>query len=69
LKSVLSNSDAVLSDVVRLFTYLYREQDVPKLRELLKRHFQNNPPANSVSIVQSLTHEDILIEIEATVVI
>lgn len=69
LKSVLSNSNARLSDVVRLVTYLSRKQDVTELRELLARHFPINPPANSVSIVQSLTHDDILIEIEATAVL
>lgn len=66
LKSVLANSGAELSDIVKLVTYLRREQDVPNVRELLSRHFPINPPANSVCIVQSLTHKDILIEIEAT---
>lgn len=69
LKTVLSDSGAQLTDVVRLVTYLSRKQDVPELRELLSRHFADNPPANSVSIVQSLTHDDILIEIEATAVL
>ena len=69
LKLVLSDSGANLSDVVRLVTYLSRTQDVPNVRKLLARHFPVNPPANSVCVVQSLTHQDILIEIEATAVL
>jgi len=69
LKHVLSDSGAQLSDVVRLVTYLSRKQDVPLVRELLARHFPKKPPANSVCVVQSLTHEDILIELEATAVL
>ena len=69
LEAVLRNSGAELSDIVRLVTYLSRQQDVPEARELLKRHFPINPPANSVCIVQSLTHQDILVEIEATAVL
>jgi 2-iminobutanoate/2-iminopropanoate deaminase len=68
LKATLSNSGAQLTDIVRLVTYLSRKEDVAELRELLNRHFPVNPPANSVSIVQSLTHQDILIELEATAV-
>lgn len=66
LKQVLTDSGASLSDVVKLVTYLCRTQDVPLARDLLARHFPENPPANSVCIVQGLTHEDILLEIEAT---
>ena len=69
LTKVLSNSGAKLSDVVKLVTYLRRAQDVPLVRELLARHFPENPPANSVCVVQCLTHEDILIEIEAIAVL
>ena len=69
LKHVLSGSGANLSDVVKLVTYLSRTQDVPSVRKLLARYFPVNPPANSVCIVQSLTHEDILIEVEATAVL
>jgi len=69
LKLVLSGSGAKLTDIVKLVTYLSRAQDVPSVRELLARHFPVNPPANSVCVVQSLTHKDILIEIEATAVL
>lgn len=69
LNKVLTNSGANLSDVVKLVTYLRRTEDVPLVRDLLARHFPENPPANSVCIVQSLTHEDILIEMEATAVL
>ena len=69
LKHVLSGSGANLSDVVKLVTYLSRTQDVPSVRKLLARYFPVNPPANSVCVVQSLTHEDILIEMEATAVL
>lgn len=69
LSKVLANSGAKLSDVVKLVTYLRRSQDVPLVRDLLARHFPENPPANSVCIVQSLTHVDILIEMEATAVL
>lgn len=69
LKRVLSDSGAQLSDVVRLVTYICRKQDVPLVREMLALHFPENPPANSVCVVQSLTHDDILIELEATAVL
>lgn len=69
ITAVLANSGAGLSDVVRLVTYLKNDRDVPHVRELLARHFPTNPPANSVCIVKSLTHPDILIEIEATAVL
>ncbi len=39
IKAVLANSGAELTDVVRLVTYLRREQDVPNVRELLKNYF------------------------------
>ena len=66
---MLSGSGANLSDVVKLVTYLSRILDVPSVRKLLTRYFPVNPPANSVCVVQSLTHEDILIEMEATAVL
>ncbi len=69
VKSVLGNSGAQLSDIVRLVTYLCREEDVPRVRKLLSDYFPDNPPANSVCLVKGLTHPDILIEVEATAVL
>lgn len=69
MKAVLAHSGAEFGDVVKLVTYLCREQDVPAVRDLLAFYFPENPPVNSVCIVKGLTHPDILIEVEATAVL
>lgn len=68
LKAVLASADADLNDIAKLTTFICREQDVPEVRALLKRHFGEQPSANSVCLVQGLTDPEILIEIEATAV-
>ncbi|RKR03554.1 enamine deaminase RidA (YjgF/YER057c/UK114 family) [Kushneria sinocarnis] len=68
LEAVLASADAKLSDIAKLTTFICREQDVSEVRALLKRHFGEQPPANSVCIVQGLADPEVLIEMEATAV-
>ncbi|GED21978.1 RidA family protein [Halomonas halmophila] len=67
--AVLANSGAEMRHVVRLVTYLTRQEDVAALRDVLKSTFGNNAPANSVVLVSGLTEPSILLEVEATAVI
>jgi len=69
IAGVLASSGAELRHVVRLVTYLTRQQDVVALRDILDSTFGNEPPANSVVLVSGLTEPSILLEIEATAVI
>lgn len=67
--AVLTDRGASLSSIVRLNTYLTHQEDVPVLRTTLAEWFSGHEPANSVVLVQGLTHPDIRIEIEATAVV
>jgi len=69
IAAVLANSGADLRHVVRLVTYLTRQEDVSALRKILESTFGTEPPANSVVLVTGLTESSILLEVEATAVI
>ena len=69
IAAVLANSGAELRHVVRLVTYLTRQEDVASLRDILKSTFGNEPPANSVVLVSGLTEPSILLEVEATAIL
>ncbi|WP_417586666.1 RidA family protein [Pararhodobacter oceanensis] len=69
LKAVLAEANATLSDVVKLVTYVCNPHDVPKVRALIKKHFSENPPGNTICVISGLAHPDYLLEIDATAVI
>ena len=43
--------------------------DVKKVRALVKQHFPENPPANTICVLRGLAHPDYLLEIDATAVL
>ena len=69
LKRVLSESGATLNNVVKLVSYICSPHDVSKVRALVKKHFPENPPANTICVLRGLAHPDYLLEIDATAVV
>jgi enamine deaminase RidA (YjgF/YER057c/UK114 family) len=69
LKKVLEQAGADLTDVVKLVSYVCSPHDVKKVRALVKKHFPENPPANTICILRGLAHSDYLLEIDATAVL
>ena len=66
LVKVLAEAGAALTDVVKLTSYVCSPHDVPKVRALVKKHFAQNPPANTICVLRGLAHPDYLLEIDAT---
>jgi enamine deaminase RidA (YjgF/YER057c/UK114 family) len=69
LAKVLSDAGAKMTDVIKLVTYVCSPHDVKKVRALVKKHFPENPPANTICVLRGLAHPDYLLEIDATAVI
>jgi enamine deaminase RidA (YjgF/YER057c/UK114 family) len=69
LKTVLAEAGATLPDVIKLVSYVCSPHDVKKVRALVKKHFPQNPPANTICVLRGLAHPDYLLEIDATAVI
>ena len=68
MKQVLAQADAELTDVVKLVSYVCSPHDVKKVRALVKKHFPENPPGNTICVLRGLAHPDYLLEIDATAV-
>ena len=66
LKKVLKEAGAELTDVIKLVSYVCNPHDVKKLRALVKKHFPENPPGNTICVISGLAHPDYLLEIDAT---
>lgn len=69
LKSVLDEAGAKMTDVIKLVSYVCSPHDVKKVRALVKKHFSENPPANTICVLRGLAHPDYLLEIDATAAI
>jgi len=69
LERVLAEAGAKMSDVIKLVSYVCSPHDVKKVRALVKKHFPENPPANTICVLRGLAHPDYLLEIDATAVI
>ncbi|MEZ7813739.1 MAG: RidA family protein [Paracoccaceae bacterium] len=69
LKKVLNQAGAELTDVIKLVSYVCSTHDVKKLRALVKKHFPDNPPGNTICVIRGLAHPDYLLEIDATAAI
>ncbi len=66
---MLSQSGADLGDVVKMVSYVCSPHDIKKVRALAKKHFSENPPANTICILRGLAHPDYLLEIDVTAAI
>jgi 2-iminobutanoate/2-iminopropanoate deaminase len=69
LEKVLIECGAKLSDVIKLVSYICSPHDVPRVRALVKKYFNENPPANTICVLRGLAHPNYLLEIDATAVI
>lgn len=69
LKKALAEAGASLPDVVKLVSYVCSPHDVKKVRALVRKHFPENPPANTICVLRGLAHPDYLLEIDATAVV
>ena len=69
LRKVLSQAGADLTDVVKLVSYVCSPHDVKRVRALVKKHFPDDPPANTICVLRGLAHSDYLLEIDATAVV
>lgn len=69
IRKVLNRSGADLKDVIKLVSYVCSPHDVKKVRALVKKHFPENPPANTICVLRGLAHPDYLLEIDATAVV
>ncbi len=69
LQRVLGEAGAELTDVIKLTSYVCSPHDVKRVRALVKKHFPDNPPANTICVLRGLAHPDYLLEIDATAVI
>jgi len=69
LVRVLAEAGAQLTDVVKLTSYVCSPHDVKRVRALVKEHFSEKPPANTICVLRGLAHPDYLLEIDATAVV
>jgi 2-iminobutanoate/2-iminopropanoate deaminase len=69
LKQVLAEAGATLDDVIKLTSYVCSPHDVKRVRALVKKHFPERPPANTICVLRGLAHPDYLLEIDATAVV
>ena len=70
LRIALASVGATFSDVVKTTTFITDLANTAALREIRGKHLDPaRPPANSLLVVSSLARPDLLIEIEAVVVL
>jgi 2-iminobutanoate/2-iminopropanoate deaminase len=69
LKAVLHGAGASMAHVVKLTTYLTRQQDVGTVVGIRRAQFAEEPPATTLVIVAGLANSDYLIEVEAVAVL
>ena len=63
MESVLKDTGASLSDVVKVTIFLKNEQDFLKVNEIYVTYFVNNKPARS-TVITGLLNPKMLVEIE-----
>ena len=69
LQAVLAAAGASFQDVVKNNTYLTREEDISKLREVRQRYITGEPPASTLAVISALANPDFLIEVEVIAVV
>lgn len=68
LEGYLNEAGASMADVVRTRIYLVRQQDVADVSRAHQERFKDYPPAATLLFVAGLFSPEILVEIEADVV-
>ena len=69
LRDALAEAGASFADVVKLTTFVVKQEDAQKARDLVGRYFKDNPPANTLCVLQGLATTKFLVEIEAIAVV
>ena len=69
LKTILEAEGATFKDIVRITNYYMNYDDYPLIAEVRSQYFKDWLPASTGVEVKRLIHKDLLIEIEATVVL
>ncbi len=69
LRDALAEAGAAFDDVIKLTTYVVKQEDAQKGRGLVGRRFKNHPPANTLCVLQGLADPRFLVEIEAIAVV
>jgi len=69
LKTILDAEGATFKDIVRITNYYMNYDDYPLIAEVRSQYFKDWLPASTGVEVKRLIHKDLLIEIEATVVL
>ncbi len=70
IKNIVEKAGGTMDDIVKLNNYLLDLSQIQLLREIRSKYINTkNPPASTAVQVSRLFREDILVEIEATVVI
>ena len=68
VQTVLAGAGATMQDVVKMNTYLTRQQDLQTNWEIRKRYYTGEPPAATLVFVSALADPDLLIEVEVIAV-
>ena len=69
LKGVVEAAGATMDDVVKTSVFLTSRDDRTAVGKVRKEFFADPPPANTLVIVAGLADPEMLVEIEATVVL
>jgi enamine deaminase RidA (YjgF/YER057c/UK114 family) len=69
LKVILEAEGATFKDIVKITNYYMNYGDYPLIAEVRAQYFKGWHPASTGVEVKRLIHEDLLIEIEAIVVL
>lgn len=69
LKAVVEAAGATMDDVVKTSVFLTSREDRAAVGKVRKEFFADPPPANTLVIVAGLAEPEMLVEIEAVVVL
>jgi 2-iminobutanoate/2-iminopropanoate deaminase len=69
LKTILAEGGATLADVVKVTVFIRDMAHFAQIHEVRRDYFPESPPASTMVEVSRLTHDDLLIEIEAVAVV
>jgi 2-iminobutanoate/2-iminopropanoate deaminase len=70
IKNIIAESGGTMTDVVKFGIYIIDATQVQTIRNVRDKYInQNNPPTSTLVQVSKLVRDDLLIEIEATVIV
>ena len=69
LQTILAEGGATLADVVKVTVFIRDMAHFAQIHEVRRDYFPESPPASTMVEVSRLTHDDLLIEIEAVAVV